>query len=187
MIEGSKAMKSVVIGSAIAAIALFFWGFLFWGATTLPYQAMKPVPDLPALQVALKAALPETGVYLLPHPDQGSQEEMGKVMAAGAFGRIIFVREGVTMGGSTFLFGILHSFVAALFLALLLRAAAPSSYGAGVTLIVLAGLAGAVYSNLGKPIWYFHPWPVHVVDFVYDLTSYLVAGLVLAKFVKPGR
>ncbi len=177
-------MKQVLIGSVVAAIAMFFWGFLFWGATTMPYQVMKPVADLPALQQALRAALPETGVYLLPHPSQGSQEEMGKVMAAGNFGRIVFMREGVQMGGSTFLFGLLHNLVTALFLALLLRAAAPANYGGGVTLIALAGIAGAIASNLGKPIWYFHPWGVHVVDIVYDLTMYLVAGLVLAKFVK---
>jgi hypothetical protein len=177
-------MKGVAIGSVAAAVAMFFWGFLFWGATTLPYQVMRPVADLPALQQALRAALPETAVYLMPHPSQGSQEEVSKLMEQGSFGRIIFVREGVQMGGSTFLFGFLHNIVTAFLLSLLLRAAAPSSYGSGVTLVVLAGLAGAVASNLGKPIWYFHPWAVHVVDFVYDLTLAAVAGLVLAKFVR---
>ncbi len=178
-------MKKVWIGSLVAAVAMFFWGFLFWGATTLPYQVLKPVTDLPALQQALRAALPETGVYLLPHPNQASQEEVAKLMAQGDFGRIIFMREGVQMGGGTFLWGFLHNLATAFFLALLLRAAAPSSYGAGLTLVVLAGIAGAIASNLGKPIWYFHPWGVHMVDFVYDVTLAGVAGLVLAKFVKP--
>ena len=178
-------MKGLAIGSVVAAVAMFVWGFLVWGVSPFPYQVLKPVADVPALQQALKGALPESAVYLFPHPSQGTEEELGKKLAEGAFGRVIFVREGATMGGGTFGLGYLHNLVTAFLLALLVRSAAGASYGARLGIVVLAGLAGAIYSNLGKPIWLFDPWGAHVLDFAYDLSSYVVAGLVLAKFVKP--
>lgn len=177
-------MKQLVIGSVVAAVAMFFWGFLVWGVSPFPYQVLKPVADVPALQDALKGALPESGVYLFPHPSQGTEREIQERLAHGGFGRVVFVREGATMGGGTFGLGYLHNLVTAFLLALLVRSAGGGSYGARFGTVFLAGLAGAIYSNLGKPIWYFDPWGAHVLDFAYDLSSYVVAGLVLAKFVK---
>ena len=178
-------MKGVVIGSVIAAVALFFWGFLFWAVSPFPYRVMKPVPDVPALQQALMAALPETGVYLFPHPSQGTEEETQKKLAAGGFGRAIFVREGATMGGGTFGLGFLHYLATTLLLALLLRASGGASYGARLGIVTLAGLAGALYADFTKPIWMFEPVGAHALDFVYELSSFVIAGLVLAKFVRP--
>jgi hypothetical protein len=178
-------MKQLVIGSVVAAVAMFFWGFLVWGVSPFPYRVLKPVADVPALQEALKRALPESGVYLFPHPSQGSEEDVQKKLAEGGFGRVVFVREGATMGGGTFGLGYLHNLVTAFLLALLVRSAGGVGYGARFGTVFLAGLAGAIYSNLGKPIWYFDPWAAHVLDFAYDLSSYVVAGLVLAKFVRP--
>jgi hypothetical protein len=177
-------MKQLIIGSAIAAAAMFFWGFLVWAVSPFPYQVLKPVSDVPALQQALKAALPESGVYLFPHPSQGSEEETQKRMSEGGFGRVIFVREGATMGGGTFGLGYLHNLMTAFLLALLVRSAGGAGYGARLGIVFLAGLAGAIHSNLGKPIWFFDPWGAHLLDFAYDLSSYVVAGLVLAKFVR---
>lgn len=178
-------MKSLVIGSLVAAVAMFFWGFLFWGATALPYQAMKAPGDVAALQESLRAALPTSGVYLLPHPGQASQEELSKFIAAGGFGRIVFVREGASMGGAVFGQGFVHYFVTAVLLGLLLRAAAPAQYGGRVTLCAWAGLAAAVFTSFNQPIWYMYPVAPFLVDLVYVFLSFVVAGLVLAKFVKP--
>ena len=39
-------MKGILTGSALAALAMFFWGFLWWGAPHyIPYKtAMKTAP-----------------------------------------------------------------------------------------------------------------------------------------------
>jgi len=178
-------MKGIVIGSLVAAVAMFFWGFLFWGATNLPYQPMKAVADVPALQESLRAALPESGAYLVPHPGQASQEEMAKLIGAGGFGRIVFVREGASMGGAAFGLGLVHYFATAFILGLLLRAAAPAGYAGRVALCAWAGLAAAVFTSFNQPIWYMYPVAPYLVDFVYVFLTFVVAGLVLARFVKP--
>ncbi len=46
-------MKQQAIGVAIATIAIYMWGFLFWGATTIPYSPLKATPDDEAAQAVL--------------------------------------------------------------------------------------------------------------------------------------
>jgi hypothetical protein len=185
-------MKQILIGAALAALAMFFWGFLVWGAPhNLPYTTViKSVPDELALGAVLNQALPETGVYLLPNPASGaSAEEVQKRAAAGPLAQVIFVKEGAVMGAGVFFWGYVHMFVAALIGGLLLRGTLPTTtgYGSRVTFVLLVGLAGSFFSNLGKPIWWHQPWPYHLAYFAYDLSSWLLAALILAKFVRAPR
>ena len=53
-----------------------------------------------------------------------------------------------------------------------------------VAFALIAGLSGSVFSNLGKPIWWIQPWSFHILNFVYDITSWALAALVLAHFVR---
>jgi hypothetical protein len=185
-------MKQILIGAALAALALFFWGFLVWGAPhNLPYKTViKTAPDEVALGAALSQALPETGVYLLPNPASGaSMEEVQKRAAAGPLAQVVFVKEGAAMGAGVFIWGYLHMFATCLIGALILRGvlASTNGYGSRVSFVFMVGLAGSFFSNLGKPIWWHQPWPYHLAYFAYDLSSWLLAALILAKFVRERR
>jgi hypothetical protein len=181
-------MKQVLIGAAVCAVAMFLWGFLFWAATPLPYaMVMKVAPDELAVGQKLKDLLPASGVYLIPSPASGvSTDEMGRRQLAGPAAQIIFNRDGITMGAGTFLAGLAHYFASALIVGLLLLAALPAAptFGARAKLVFLAGLAGSVFSDLGKPIWWHYPWSYSVLDFSYDATIWLIGALILAKFVR---
>ena len=54
------------IAILVAAIAVFFWGFAYWGATKIPYQAWTPAADDAAAQQALREHFPANGVYGVP-------------------------------------------------------------------------------------------------------------------------
>ena len=181
-------MKQVLIGAAVSAVAMFFWGFLFWAATPLPYSmVMRAAPDEVAVGQKLRELLPESGVYLIPNPASGaSPEELGKRQAAGPVAQIFVRREGATMGAGVFVSGLVHYFVSALIAGLILTIALPAApaYGTRVKLVFLAGLAGSVFSELGKPIWWPHPWSHALLEFSYDATIWLIGALILAKFVK---
>jgi hypothetical protein len=185
-------MKGLLIGSALGALAMFFWGFLWWGAPhNLPYTTViKSAPDEAALAAALTQTLPATGVYVLPNPASGaSAEEVQKRAAAGPIAQVVFVKEGAAMGAGVFIWGYVHMFVTCLIGALILRGALASTngYGSRVSFVLMVGLAGSFFSNLGKPIWWHQPWPYHLAYFAYDLSSWLLAALILAKFVRSAR
>ncbi len=180
-------MKRILIGSVLAAVVLFVWGFLFWGVSGLADAVMDPAPDEAALSQKLAEVLPKTGVYLLPYPPSSPTDEFVRRHEAGPLAQIFFRREGTNpMGGGVFLGGFLHMLVSALVMAFALSLVLPAApgYGARVKVVLLAGLAGAIYSNLGKPIWWHQTWDYHFLTFVYDFTSWVLAGLVLAKFVR---
>lgn len=61
----------------------------------------------------------------------------------------------------------------------------PRTYVARVRFVTIAGVALAVFGSLRMPIWWHLPWLFHLVSAAYDVTAWLVAGLVLAAFIKP--
>jgi hypothetical protein len=180
-------MKRLLIGALLASVAMWFWGFLFWGISPLPAQFLRSVPDEVALAEKLKAAIPETGVYLIPNMGAGvSQEEFTKRHLAGPLAHIVYVREGADpMSAAVLGGGWLHMLVCALILGwILLYVPGPTTFGSRYCILALAGTAAAVWSNLGKPIWWHQPWGFHILYAVYDLTSLLLAAVILAWYVR---
>src|SRR5436309_1824864 len=59
-------MGRIILGVVLASVAMFFWGFLYWGINPLPYQTWKKAPNDEAVQSALMATLPESGIYHVP-------------------------------------------------------------------------------------------------------------------------
>ncbi len=55
-------MKKLLIGTTLAAVAMFFWGFVFWGINPIPWTIIAAAPD----EVALSRAVPTC--YPTPQP-----------------------------------------------------------------------------------------------------------------------
>ena len=54
-------MKNLGIGIVLAAVAIFFWGFLYWGLNPLPSGSWKQTNDDVAAGKALLEHFPESG------------------------------------------------------------------------------------------------------------------------------
>lgn len=176
-------MQRLFLGAFLAAVAVFFWGFVFWG-TPLSSFVMTPAPEGAALAATLDAALPETGVYFLPDMPDGSDEAALEAHRAGPIATVFFRREGANpMGAGVFVGGFLHMFFSMLLLGLVLRAAAPAlpTFARRAAFVFLAAVAVAVWANLGKPVWYFQPWDYHLGTAFYDIVAWTLAGLILAR------
>lgn len=180
-------MKRFVLGVFLAALAMYIWGLLYWGANPLPYTAWKRVPDEPAARAALLEHFPEDGTYYVP----GMHHDNETLAALTEEGPVAFVhmlrREGRPMMDPTILvWGFVLYLAVALVLGLLLRAAAPAlpTYGARVKAAALAALAAALMIDLGEAVWWYIPlsWKLHQA--VFDFSALLIAGLVLARFVR---
>ena len=180
-------MKPILTGGLLAAVVMFLWGFLYWSVSGISTRILHPVPDELSLAQKLAEVLPQSGGYLMPFPANTSTEEFLKRMASGPLVQILYTREGGDpMQASVFVFGFLHMLASALVMGLVLSrtAAALPGYGARLQLVVIAGLAGSLFANLGRPIWWHQPWDFHLMNFAYEITSWTFAGLVLARFVR---
>ncbi len=181
-------MKRLVLGALVSAVAVFFWGFIYWNILPLRNNTYHPVADEAGLAAGLRAALPATGVYELPRQAAGETEEAAlDRYKAGPIAEIIFLRDGAApYAPSRFILGFLHMFVSALLMGGLLLIASPylPTFGSRVKLLALAGIAGAFFAHFTYPIWYFHPWSLYTMRFLYDATCWLITALILARFVR---
>ena len=178
-------MGRLLIGSLVAAAAMFLIGFVFFG-TPLFSNAYKTAPfeTQVTVQEALKA-LPASGTYFIP---MGEDEA---AMAAHRAGPTAMLR--VNMQGSEMMDpmvmvkGFVHMVVSAFLLGLLLLRVSPKiwSFGERMGIVVAASLAVVVFSRLGEPIWFGADWPFTLYLAVADLISLIVAGFILAKWFMP--
>ena len=173
-------MKRLLIGTTLAAVAMFFWGFVFWGVNPIPWTIIAAAPDEVALRQALDV-LPESGAYVLPHPAASSEEESMKRTEAGPIATVLFTKEGQNPMGPM-LPGFVHMWISALFMGMLLQRLGTTSYRGALGMLACIGSVAALWSNLGRPIWYAQPWDYHLLLAVYDFSGWIIAGLVLAKY-----
>ncbi len=179
-------MKKVVIASVLAAIALFFWGFIYWVPLAQGLNIFRPAPNEVELAKALKDNLGTAdGFYFLP-TDMSDEAGLAVRHEAGPIAMIAYQSGGAPLvNPQVFLFGFLHELASAFLMALLLTWMAPRlhSFKERVQLVAGAGFAVSFYGNLGRPIWMVQPWSFHIFQFVYEITSWLVVALVLSWFI----
>jgi hypothetical protein len=185
----------ILIGSVLAALGMFFWGFAYWaGGLADPFTHVSPEAEA-AVSATLKAQLAEAGLYMIPDPKNGTMEESNARFAAGPYAMIHFRPSGIQMGDpATMGVGFLHMFLCSLLLAIVLSLALafrPPSYGeapaymAVFRLGALIGLLATVFANLSQPIWWHAAWDVALKFAAYDLIAYVIAAAILAHFVRP--
>lgn len=180
--------KGTWLGSLLAALAVFVWGFLFWGLGVInPFDTGL---DSVKAQEALKSLVPGDGVYLVPEMSGSSPQEVESwvgLRRQGPLATVIVRQAGAEpVNPVEFALGFLHNFVTALLLALLLGKAlsALPTYGSRVGFILLAGAAATFWSHVSDPIWMAHPWRFHLMSMAYDLVAWAIMGAILARFVK---
>ena len=176
----------IALGSLLATLAVFVWGAVFW-MNPLPYSFItKTTNDIEAGKSLLQH-FPNTGTYFVPSmsKDEKAMEDLYK---AGPVATVHIHREGVdTMSPQVFLMGFLHQLVTVVLIAWLLKKALPGlgGYCSRLGFVAVAGLAAGFFSNVGFSIWMYVPLALPLINTVYVLTAWLVAGLVLAAFIKP--
>lgn len=178
-------MKRILLGSLAAAIVLFLFGAAFW-TCPIPYAYVEKaaVGDV-ALGQALRNALPNDGLYLVPSISADPKVSM-ELHRQGPVVTIHYRKGGVEpMSPAFFGTGFIHGWVTTFLLAGLLHLTARPRFGQRLLIVTLAGLAGANYMVLGSGIYWFQPWPWLILNAAYDAVAFVVCGLVLAGLVKP--
>jgi hypothetical protein len=169
-----------ILAYPLAAIAMFVWGFLFWGILSEPLGLSHVVADEPGLGETLNDALGDDGVYFLPG-DMADEAAWTARHQAGPLAMIHFRRAGGDpMAPSLFLSGFLHMLVSATLIGWLIQAAPASGR---MKVVFLAALAAAVFANLGTPIWMYQSWKYHSLVAAYQFVGWLLAGVLLTKML----
>ena len=113
---------------------------------------------------------------------------MHRLYSKGPIAMIFYHREGMAeMNMTSMFFSLIHNLFSIVLLALLMFMVRGSllTYGSRIMFAGLAGLGMAFFSNLTNSIWFFYPWGYALTGLLYDVTIWIVAGLVLGKFIKP--
>jgi hypothetical protein len=178
----------IVVAAALSAIAMFVWGFAFWGPVlNMSTRLMAPLPEAIELDVLapLRGEQVPSGMYVYPGP---ADPESTAKMADGPIIHMSYHSGGVQpMAPMTLAQGLLHSFVLALLAGIVLSVALPAtlSYRRRVLLLLLVSLIAVLWTNLSDAIWYFYAWPYVLGQVGYGLVAGLLMALITAAIVRP--
>ena len=181
-------MKDLLLGSVIAAVALFMWGFVYWAVSPLPYTALKTVADDAAAGQALLEHFPQSGTYYLPDPTNSDVDEMNSLHRQGPVAMVDINVDGAEPASAgVLLAGFAHMLVTTLMISLLMRLTGNSlaTYGDRVLFVFFAGVIVAFWTRISDVIWWGSGLPWQMYNAIYDVSAWLIAGMILAKFVGP--
>ena len=181
-------MPRVIFGAAVAAIAMFIIGFIFF-ATPLARLATASIDDnqAAAVQQAMAANLPKTGTYSVPGLDTEAQTNM---FSQGPIATIHYNIGGfaATDAGSL-VTGLVLNFIVALLIgtALIGIDRRVADFGSRARVGVLIAIAATAFTRLGEPIYRHHDWPHFIYLFIADALALCAAAIILAWFLPRSR
>jgi hypothetical protein len=172
-----------ILGVILAAVAAFFYGYFFWSQIGYPKTVIKSLPSQESLVPAMQAAIPETGVYMVP-----SYEDKEQSMTAtqpGPIAMIMYQAEDGAAMKEVMTKGFLHMLGSAFLLAIVVATAGRRSFFGRLMLVFWVGLFLSIWTQMGNNIWWFFPIKWSCLQMTYHLTSITIMGVVLAFFVRP--
>lgn len=177
-------MIRMVIGSAVAAVAMLILGFIFF-VTPLGRIGIANLDDAraAAVQDALAVNLPRTATYSVPDDATAAQTTM---YSRGPIATIHYNTGGFAADDPGVLIkGLIFNFLVALAIGVALIGIdrRVTDFGARARTAVIIALAAAGYTHLGEPIYLHHDWPHFIYLFVADGLALAAAGLIIAWFL----
>jgi len=181
----------IVLATVLSAVAMFFWGFLFWGVLNVGGKLMQPLPNDLDVLAALRNAQTPSGMYLYPMPPADSNEESVESFQAsheeGPLLQLAYQAEGgPPMPPAQLVLGFGHSLVVAFATSLLVAIAAQglTSFGSRFAVVMLVSLVSAIWANGGDAIWWFHSTRYSLGNSLYQLGAGVCMALVIAAIVR---
>jgi hypothetical protein len=185
-------MKSLIVPSLLAAVAVFIWTAISWMALGWHNVDMKSISD-PALAKQIQTSLTEPGIYVYPGYEVSGQElsmeQWSELRKAGPMVHFMVydpVGAEWSMGASmikSFVINFISAFIAAVLLMMTL-AQNPSFIRRAIFVMLLGLFAGFVVHFMNWNWWHmaFGFTIVNVIDLC---VTWFIAGLVLAWRIKP--
>jgi hypothetical protein len=180
----------VVLAAVLGGVVMFAWGAFSHMVLNLEKDTIKQVPNEPAVVAAMKSNITADGVYAIPGIEMNRQlsaEEMNAWMAKyeeGPTAMLFYHTKGADVfTPHQFMVQFGADVLASLFGAVILFFAA-TSFGRGVVISVLIGLAGWCALLIPYWDWYRFSWEFVRMDLVDQVAGWLLAGLVMAWLLR---
>ena len=184
-------MKRILLGAVAGGLIVFAWSALLHIATPLGMAGISVLPGEEAVLGALRANVREDGFYFFPaagmSPDmsEAEHEAWAERMRTGPTGIMVVHPQGAEpMMARQLVLELVSDILAALLVAFgLAHVLAP--YGRRVLLVALAGVFAWLVVSASYWIWYGFPEAYLGAELVEQVGGWLLAGLAMAKIVRP--
>ncbi len=181
-------MVRVIIGAAVAAVAMLIVSFLLF-ATPLNGLGTGNIGNAEAaqLQSALALNLPRTGTYAVPDPNTAEQTVM---YGQGPIATVHYnTGRHAANDPAMFVWGLVLNFVTALLVGLGLLGIdrRVPDLASRVRLIIPVAVAAAAFIRFGEPIYLHHDWGNALYSFLGNALTLSLGGAIVAWFIPHGR
>jgi len=191
-------MKRILLAGILGGFNLFVWLFVAHELLGLGEVGVKEIPNEAAVLGAMQAAIPDTGFYIFPgfglgpkltrEQQNAAMPEYMKKYEKSGHGVLIYhppsgpFNFGILLGRE-FGLNVLQALLAAW---LLSCAASGRTYPGRVAFVAVAGILAAMSTNVEYWNWYDFPGNYIAGYMTTQVSGFILAGLVIAAFVKSG-
>ncbi|HEY6565701.1 MAG TPA: hypothetical protein VIY86_14530 [Pirellulaceae bacterium] len=177
----------LVLGSVIAAVAAFVWGFVFWQVLPWPMQVMRTLPNQDEVVDEWRSSELATGVYLVPGMTRDMTDAEFKANhMQGPIATLLYQREGSDPANpQAMIRGFVHMWISAFILGIVLLASGRREFFGRFMLAFWIGIFVAIWTEPTRAIWFSIPWEYSKLYMAYHFSACVIMGLVLSWFVRP--
>jgi hypothetical protein len=183
-------MKRVVLAALAGGLVMFLSESVIHMMTPLGEAGLQNLPNEEAVLTALRSNLSAPGFYFFPGMDERAKtpeghKEWEQRYTAGPSGLLLYHPQGGQPFTARMLLLELLTDILAVFVAAWV-ATHGATYGRRVAIVAAFGFASWFSIEVSYWNWYGFPTAYTLAQLVDQVASFAVAGLVVAKIVRPG-
>jgi len=191
-------MKRILLAGILGGLTLFVWLYVAHELLGLGEMGVGEIPNEAVVLSAMRGAIPEAGFYIFPGVGLGpnatgeqrraAMPEYMKKYEQSPHGILVYhpasgpFQFGAALGRE-FALNVLQALLAAWLISI---AASVRGYSARVGVVVVAGVLVAISTNVEYWNWYAFPGNYVAGYMTTQIVGFVLAGLVIAAFVKNG-
>ncbi len=189
-------MGKKLLAAVLGGLAFFFWSYVAHDVLPLGKAGIKEVPNEQAVLAAMKANMPENGLYFIPGlgmPENATRAQQSAAMEArmrkvetGPSGLLVYHPSLQFSFGKALGVELGTNILQVLLAVILLGQTNLVSFTARWRFLTLAGVLAAISTNISYWNWYGFPGNYTVAYICTVAMGFVFAGLVAAAIVKPG-
>src|SRR5262245_35250593 len=178
-------MKRILLAGILAGVVVFVWSAIDHMLLPFGHMGVKNLPQEDATMTALKASIPEGGLYIFPGFDmENKSDEAYKAyeakFVAGPTGILVISPGGLQPMMPRQLTTELLTDIVAGCIAAWVVSLTSASFGRRALLVMLLGVFAWVSVSLSHWIWYHFPFPYIAAEGVDQIVGWLLGGFAIA-------